>query len=144
MRIAYLDCFSGISGDMFLAALVDAGVPPSLFEQTVAALNAAAPLDARLEIRRVERSGISSTKVDVCVGSEKDEPRTEVSHHQHDSHDHNHPHPHEHEHGHSHSRTGAHSTRPPRRARSGQATSTIIHMHSRGRLCHRMVMRIAG
>src|SRR5438067_4209126 len=107
MRIAYLDCFSGISGDMFLAALVDAGVPASLFEQTVAALNAAAALDVRLEIRRVERSGISSTKVDVWIGSEKDQARTEVSHQQHDSHDHNHPHPHEHEHGHSHSRTGA-------------------------------------
>src|SRR5439155_17811347 len=95
MRIAYLDCFSGISGDMFLAALEDAGVPASLFEQTVAALNAAAPLDVRLEIRRVERSGISSTKVDVWVGTEKDQPRTEVSHH----HDHSHEHGHSHDHG---------------------------------------------
>ena len=95
MRIAYLDCFSGISGDMFLAALVDAGVPPSLFEQTVAALNAAAPLDARLEIRRVERSGISSTKVDVWVGAEKDQPREEHIH-QHHSHEHGHSHSYDH------------------------------------------------
>ena len=29
MRIAYLDCFSGMSGDMFLGALMDAGVPAS-------------------------------------------------------------------------------------------------------------------
>src|SRR5881227_2006217 len=98
MRIAYLDCFSGISGDMFLAALVDAGVPASLFEQTVAALNAAASLDVRLEIRRVERSGISSTKVDVWIGSEKDQPRTEASHH----HSHEDGHSHAHEHNHSH------------------------------------------
>src|SRR5438045_1620791 len=95
MRIAYLDCFSGISGDMFLAALVDAGVPASLFEQTVAALNAAAPLEVRLEIRRVERSGISSTKVDVWVGTEKNQPRTEHIH-QHHSHEHGHSHSHDH------------------------------------------------
>src|SRR5438105_2821163 len=129
MRIAYLDCFSGISGDMFLAALVDAGVPASLFEQTVAALNAAAPLDARLEIRRVERSGISSTKVDVWVGSEKDQPREADHHHPHHAHEHGHSHSHEHDHshaqpraavphdGHSHSRTGAsapHNSHPHR------------------------------
>ena len=39
MRIAYLDGFSGISGDMFLGALVDAGVPFELLQQTVAALH---------------------------------------------------------------------------------------------------------
>jgi len=37
MRIAYLDCFSGISGDMFLGALIDAGVPVKVFEDVVAA-----------------------------------------------------------------------------------------------------------
>ena len=71
MRIAYLDCFSGISGDMFLGALVDAGVPAKLFEDTVAALN----IGARLEISRVNRSGISATKVDVFVHGEKELPR---------------------------------------------------------------------
>ncbi|HZU43844.1 MAG TPA: nickel insertion protein, partial [Terriglobales bacterium] len=49
MRIAYLDCFSGISGDMFLGALLDAGVRASVFEDAVMALN----VDARLEISRV-------------------------------------------------------------------------------------------
>src|SRR5258706_15890443 len=70
-RIAYLDCFSGISGDMFLGALVDAGVPRQLFENTVASLN----IGATLEISRVNRSGISATKVDVIVNGEKDAAR---------------------------------------------------------------------
>lgn len=73
MRIAYLECFSGVSGDMFLAALVDAGVSPKLLEETVAALG----VGARLEISRVMRSGISATKVDVWVDGEKDLPREE-------------------------------------------------------------------
>jgi uncharacterized protein (TIGR00299 family) protein len=71
MRIAYLDCFSGISGDMFLGALLDAGVSPKLLEDTVAALD----IGARLEISRVLRGGISATKVDVYVNGEKDLPR---------------------------------------------------------------------
>ena len=56
MRIAYLDCFSGMSGDMFLGALIDAGVSPELLEETVAALD----VGARLEISQVTRSGIYS------------------------------------------------------------------------------------
>jgi pyridinium-3,5-bisthiocarboxylic acid mononucleotide nickel chelatase len=71
MRIAYLECFSGISGDMFLGALLDAGVSPMLLEETVRALD----IGARLEISRVERSGISATKVDVYAHGEKDLPR---------------------------------------------------------------------
>src|SRR5271167_2205839 len=71
MRIAYLDCFSGMSGDMFLGALVDAGVPEQLLAQTVTALN----IGARLEISRVNRSGLSAIKVDVYSNGEKDLPR---------------------------------------------------------------------
>ena len=73
MRIAYLDCFSGISGDMFLGALVDAGVPFELLQKTVADLN----IGATLELSRVDRGGISATKLDVIVNGEKDMPREE-------------------------------------------------------------------
>jgi pyridinium-3,5-bisthiocarboxylic acid mononucleotide nickel chelatase len=63
MRIGYLECFSGISGDMLLGALVDAGVPFVHLEQTAAALN----VGARLEMRKVMRGGIAATKVDVIT-----------------------------------------------------------------------------
>ena len=81
---------------MFLGALVDAGVPVHLLEETVAALN----VGARLEISRVQRSGISATKVDVYVGGEKELPREvywEQKGHNHGR-DHSHPHSHDHEH----------------------------------------------
>jgi uncharacterized protein (TIGR00299 family) protein len=115
MRIAYLECFSGISGDMFLGALLDAGVPPELLTRTVEALG----VDARLEISRVDRSGISATKIDVIAAGEKELPREEFwemdskgSAHSH-SHDHSHPHDHGHSHepkpAHTHSHESGHS-----------------------------------
>jgi uncharacterized protein (TIGR00299 family) protein len=93
MRIGYLDCFSGISGDMLLGALVDAGVPFAHLEQTAAALN----VGARLEMRKVMRGGISATKVDVIT---PDSPPKEA--------DHGHSHP-ESEHTHTHDLHTEHS-----------------------------------
>ncbi|MGZ7064578.1 MAG: nickel pincer cofactor biosynthesis protein LarC [Candidatus Angelobacter sp.] len=111
MRIAYLECFSGISGDMFLGALLDAGVPPEVFTKTVAALG----VDARLEISRVDRSGISATKLDVIAAGEKELPREEFwekeskgAEHSH-AHSHEHPHSHEHEHSRNHEHEHSHS-----------------------------------
>lgn len=112
MRIAYLDCFSGISGDMFLAALVDAGVSPKLLEETVAALD----IGARLDISRVVRGGIAATKVDVYSHGEKDLPREVFWEQREQGHSHEHSHSHAHE-DHHHSSAGeAHrsSQRPPR------------------------------
>ena len=94
MRIAYLECFSGVSGDMFLGALLDAGVPARVLEETVAALQ----VGARLEISRVVRSGISATKVDVWVDGEKDMPREEYW----EKKGHEHAHGHSHDGGHGH------------------------------------------
>lgn len=101
MRVAYLDCFSGISGDMFLGALVDAGVSSKLLEETVAALG----IGARIQISRVTRAGISATKVDVYANGEKDLPREvfqEQLTHDHADHSHGHEHTREHKHSHEH------------------------------------------
>ncbi|HEV2135701.1 MAG TPA: nickel pincer cofactor biosynthesis protein LarC [Terracidiphilus sp.] len=111
MRIGYLECFSGISGDMLLGALVDAGVPFSLLEETAAALN----VGARLEMRKVMRGGLTATKVDV-ITPEHSEATHEHSHdldsapHSHDHHAHSHDHdhgPHDHAH-HGHEASHAH------------------------------------
>jgi uncharacterized protein (TIGR00299 family) protein len=125
MRIAYLDCFSGISGDMFLGALVDAGVSPKLLEDAVAALD----IGARLEISRVMRSGISAIKVDVYANGEKDMPR-EVLLEQH-GHDHSHGHSHSHPdnfgdgHSHTNSRTNSEQHR--------EHSDKHDHKHDHGR-----------
>lgn len=94
MRLLYLDCFSGISGDMMVGALIDAGVSPEYIEQELKKL----PVEGyELKWSRVVKQGISATKFDVII---KDED------HDHD-HDHNHHH-HSHESGVSHSH-GPHS-----------------------------------
>lgn len=91
MRIGYLECFSGIAGDMFLGALCDAGVNPRLLQEAADALG----LGVRLEFGRVDRSGIQSTKVRVLLnGQEADgglseESRTSVPSHA-DTHSHTH------------------------------------------------------
>lgn len=71
MRIAYLDCFAGIAGDMFLGALIDAGVPVKVLQDATTALG----LNASLRVETVDRSGISCTKVTVFEGERvADEP----------------------------------------------------------------------
>jgi pyridinium-3,5-bisthiocarboxylic acid mononucleotide nickel chelatase len=134
MRIAYLECFSGMSGDMFLGALVDAGVAQRLLEETVAALG----VGARLELSRVMRSGILATKVDVWVEEEKDLPREEYWER------HSHPHEHSehkgefHAHSHTHHVESSRAELAPSTG-SGQALSLPEgvpapreHQHARG------------
>jgi pyridinium-3,5-bisthiocarboxylic acid mononucleotide nickel chelatase len=102
MRIGYLECFSGISGDMLLGALVDAGVPIDLLNDAARSLK----IGARLEMRKVMRGGLAATKVDVLGEQGASVPGSEGAEHSPGLHEHGHPHEHEHHshehHGHEH------------------------------------------
>jgi hypothetical protein len=88
MRLAYLECFAGAAGDMFLGALLDAGVPSAVLEDAVRALN----IGASLRIEKEDRGGITATRVHVLdhglVADAGESTHREL--------------PHQHEHSHSH------------------------------------------
>ena len=120
MRIAYLDCFAGISGDMFLGALLDAGVDPKILHEAVAALN----LNASLKVEKVDRSGISSTKVHVFEGTNLAEITTAEPTHRHEDEESDHSHQHTHTHQHHPKTQHQHKTGQPH---------THDHEHTHGR-----------
>ncbi len=66
-KIAYLDCACGISGDMTLGALVDAGVEIEALGAVIGSLGLP---DCRLVAREVKRQGFRATKVDVVYQPE--------------------------------------------------------------------------
>src|SRR5664279_1610612 len=68
MKILYYDCFSGISGDMHLGAMIDLGVPGDYMVNELAKLG----LDEyRVNIKRAERKGIEVTVVDVIIAKQE-------------------------------------------------------------------------
>jgi len=110
MKILYLDIFSGISGDMFLGAMIDLGVDASVVEAELAKLN----LDGyKLHVGRKTKANIEGVKFDVhllpAVGEGKGE------HHEHS-------HEHGHSHSHSHDASGGHTYE-----RTFADIRTIIH-----------------
>lgn len=66
MTIAYFDCFGGISGDMALGALVDAGADPSVLEAAVEALGLRG--EVSVSCGREQRGHLGGTRVNVDVG----------------------------------------------------------------------------
>jgi uncharacterized protein (TIGR00299 family) protein len=76
MKIAYLDCFSGISGDMFIGALIDAGFPIEELRKALRSL----PLEGyTLEITREERNHLFGTRFKVKVSGDP-QPHRRLSH----------------------------------------------------------------
>ena len=110
-KTLYLECYSGISGDMTVAALLDLGADREVLKESLKSL----PVGGfRTEITRVKKSGLDACDFSVILeqdnhdhdmeylhGSEKSytghhEHRHEVNHEHHHGHTHSHEHPHEH------------------------------------------------
>lgn len=68
MKVAHFDCFSGISGDMALGAVIDAGVPADAIRAALASLN----LPLTLEVETVKRCGFRATKATIHATDEED------------------------------------------------------------------------
>ncbi|HUX85700.1 MAG TPA: nickel pincer cofactor biosynthesis protein LarC [Chloroflexota bacterium] len=75
MKVAFADCFSGISGDMFLGALLDAGLALDELSATLAGL----PVTGyQVSAEKVTRGGITGTAVRVRLSDPASEPHRHI------------------------------------------------------------------
>ncbi len=88
-KLLYLECFSGISGDMSVSALLDLGAEKAVLMQALESLSVTG---YKIEVSRMKKCGIDACHFDVIL---------ERNHHSH-NHDHNHHHNHDHNHHHEH------------------------------------------
>jgi hypothetical protein len=89
MKTLYLDLFSGISGDMFIAALIDLGVEARQLEQELKKLG----LEAyHLHVTRGRKESLEGVKFDVHLSSNHDHAKPPPAHGHSHPHDHTHPH----------------------------------------------------
>src|SRR5262245_15290225 len=96
MKTLYFDCFSGISGDMTIGALLDLRLDLEYLKAELRKL----PVEGyERKASRVPRWHLSAMKFDVVM---EDDPGHEHSHEQQHSHGHDHHHDHGHDHEHQH------------------------------------------
>ncbi len=87
--ILYFDCFSGVSGDMVIGALLDAGLPLDALRE---ALGSLAVDGCAVDATRVLRAGVSATKFIVHEQPPRLSPAPGSAQHHHDHHHHHHSH----------------------------------------------------
>src|SRR3954465_112918 len=97
MKVLFLDCFSGISGDMTVGALCDLGVKPSTLEWELSKLEIG---DFHMHFERAQRHHLEGVRFSIHEGATHSHDCEEHEH----SHEHGGHHHHEEDHAH-----GAHS-----------------------------------
>ena len=117
MKALFIEPFAGISGNMMLGALIDAGVPFAYLEEEFRKLHLG---EYELVNKSVNKSGIQARYFNVVLPEEH--------HHEH-VHEHSHEHEHEHEHDHSH---GHHHEHEHDDAHSGEEIHDHAWMHAHG------------
>lgn len=78
MIVAYVDCFSGLSGDMFLGALVDAGVPLPHLQAQLAQL--ALPEPFELHAAEIKKAGMRACSLEVVLPEGESHTERHLSH----------------------------------------------------------------
>ncbi|MGG6268192.1 nickel pincer cofactor biosynthesis protein LarC [Leptolyngbya sp. AN03gr2] len=99
-KIAYLDCPTGIAGDMCLGALVDLGVPLAYLTECLDRLGISEEYE--LSAESVQRNGQRATKIQVKLQSDTKHSHKHKHSHDHHNHDPDHEHHHDHKHSHDH------------------------------------------
>lgn len=117
-RNLYLECETGISGDMTVAALLDLGADRQALEEVLVGI----PTDGfSINISRVKKAGLDLCDFDVILDSDHENHDHDMAylygheghHHEEHDHEHGHDHDHEHEHGpHEHHHPHAHRSLP--------------------------------
>jgi uncharacterized protein (TIGR00299 family) protein len=81
MTVLYCDCFSGISGDMFLAALIDAGLPVPYLSEQLARLGL--PGFKGVKAKKVLKGAVQATFLEFELEEEPEAGHSEAHHHHH-------------------------------------------------------------
>lgn len=116
MKAIYFDCFSGISGDMTVGALIDAGADLGAIQDALASLKVPG---FTVDAEKVIKKGVTATQFRVI--EEGHDHRHDHDH----GHSHDHKHSHDHEHGHTHEHTHAH-----KHVRTPEHTHAHDHSHT--------------